>query len=197
MIYYCAMGKQTFTQENKARRRFRRVAWRVATILSVVLCAGAACAATIRSKADLRLWQTVQDRAAPLAWSWEEAADAATLTFSNRVTHVVSSDTVSRAPGEARGSCAQPVPPAREDVVDVTLTQTAGGRAVACESATLAYVSGAGGGPITVRVKGTREWNRFLEARVFAVDPVWLGEVGDSGYDIAEPEYTGTRLVVW
>ena len=189
------MGKQTFTQENKARRRCRRVAWRVAAILSVVLCVGAACAATIRSKADLRLWQTVQDCAAPLAWPWEEGADAATLTFSNRVTHVVSSDTVSRAPGDARGSCAQPVPLGREDVVDVTLTQTAGGRAIACESATLVYVSGAGGGPITVRVKGTRDWKRFLEARVFAVDPAWLGEVGDSGYDIARPNYAGMRLI--
>ena len=196
MIYYCAMGKLTFTQDSNTRRCRRRVAWRVATILSVVLCAGAACAATIRSKADLRLWQTVQDRAAPLAWPWEEGADAAALTFSNRVTHAVSSVTVSRMPGDTRGSCAQPVPLGREDVVDVTLTQTAGGRAIACESATLAYVSGAGGGPITVRVKGTRDWKRFLEARVFAVDPAWLGEVGESGYDIAWPQYIGLKIIL-
>ena len=196
MIYYCAMGKQTFTQDRNTRRCRRRVAWRVATLLSAVLCAGAASAATIRSKADLRLWQTVHDRAALLAWPWEEGADAATLTFSNRVTQVVSSDTVSRTPGETRGSCAQPVPLAREDVVDVTLTQTAGGQAVACESATLAYVSGAGGGPITVRVKDTRDWKRFTEARVFAVDPAWIGEAGDSGYDVAAPVYRSLRVVV-
>ena len=197
MIYYCAMGKQTFTQDNiDARRRFRRVAWRVATILSAALCAGVVSAATIRSKADLRLWQTVQDRAASLAWPWEEGADVATLTFSNRVTHVVSSDTISRAPGDTRGSCAQPMPLGREDVVDVTLTQTAGGRAIACESATLVYVSGAGGGPITVRVKGTRDWKRFIEARVFAVDPAWIGEAGDSGYDIAEPVYRSLKVIV-
>ena len=196
MIYYHAMGKQTFTRSNNARRRFWRVAGRMALLLSAVLCAGAASAVTIHSKADLRLWQTVQDRAVPLAWPWEEGADAATLTFSNRVTHVVSSDTISRAPGDTRGSCAQPVPPGREDVVDVTLTQTAGGRAIACESATLVYVSGAGGGPITVRVKGTRDWKRFLEARVFAVDPAWIGEAGDSGYDIAEPVYRSLKVIV-
>ena len=190
------MGKLTFTQDSNTRRCRRRVAWRVATILSVVLCAGAAFAVTIRSKTDLRLWQTVHDRAAPLAWPWEEGADTATLTFSNRVTHGVSSVTVPRAPGETRGSCAQPVPSAREAVVDATLTQTSGGREVACESTALAYVSGAGGGPITVRVKGTREWNRFLEARVFAVDPAWIGEAGDSGYDIAEPVYRSLKVIV-
>ena len=196
MIYYHAMGKQTFTRNNNVRRRFWCVAWRVASLLSVVLCAGAASAATIHSKADLRLWQTVQDRAAPLAWPWEEGADAATLTFSNRVTHVVSSVTVSRVPGETRGSCAQPVPSAREEVVDATLTQTVGGREVACESAALAYVSGAGGGPITVRVKDARGWKRFQEARVFAVDPAWLGEEGDSGYDIAGPVYSSLKVIV-
>ncbi len=190
------MRKQTFTQDSKARRFRRRVAWRVAAILSAVLCAGVASAATIHSKTDLRLWQTVHDRAAPLAWLWEEGADAATLTFSNRVTHAVSSVTVSRTPGETRGSCAQPVPLAREDIVDAMLTQTAGGQAVACESATLAYVSGAGGGPITVRVKDTRDWKRFMEARVFAVDPAWLEEAGDSGYDIAEPVYRSLKVIV-
>ena len=76
MIYYCAMEKQTFTQENKARRRFRRVVWPVATILSAALCVGGVSAATIRSNADLRLWQTVQDRAASLAWPWEAGAAA-------------------------------------------------------------------------------------------------------------------------
>ena len=177
-------------------RCLRRVGWRVASLLTaVLLCALSSSAATIRSKADLRLWQTVQDRAAPLAWSWEKGADAATLTFSNRVTHVVSSSAVSRESDEMRGSSAQPVLSAREDVVDVTLTQTVGGREIACESATLAYVSGAGGGAIMVRVKGTRDWNRFLEARVFAVDPAWRGELGDSGYDIAGPNYAGMRLI--
>ena len=196
MVYYCAMGKQTFTQDSHARRCRWRVACRVATLLSAVLCAGAAFAATIHSKTDLRLWQTVHDRAAPLAWPWEEGADAATLTFSNRVTHVVSSVPVSRVPGETRGSCAQPVPLAREDVVDATLTQTAGGREIACESAALAYVAGAGGGPIIVRAKDSHAWKRFLETRVFAVDPAWLGEEGDSGYDIAGPVYCSLKVIV-
>ena len=190
------MGKQTFTQDSNARRCRRRVAWHVTTLLSAMLCAGAAFAATIHSKVDLRLWQTVHDRAVPLTWPWEAGVDAATITFSNRVTHAVSSVTVSRAPGETRGSCAQPVPLAQEDVVDVTLTQTAGGSEIARESATLAYVSGAGGGPITVRVRDTRDWKRFLETRVFAVDPAWRGEVGDSGYDIAWPLYSPLKVIV-
>ena len=148
---------------------------------------------TVLSKADLRLWQTVHDRAASLTWPWEDGTDAATLTFSNRLTHVVSSVMVPRATGEARGSYAQPVPSVREDVVDVTLRQTAGGIEVACEAATLAYVSGAGGA-IMVRRKGTREWHRFLGPQVFAVDPAWQGLAGASGYDIFWPNVKGLSI---
>ena len=184
-------------KRENGERCLRRAGWRVASLLTaVLLCAFSSFGTTIRSKADLRLWQTVHDRDAALTWLWEKGADAATLSFSNRVTHAVSSVRVSRVPGEARGRCAQPVPLAREDVVDVTLTQTADGSEVAHEAASLAYVSGAGGGAITVRVKDTREWKRFMEARVFAVDPVWQGLAGDSGYDIVWPVYSPLKVIL-
>ena len=122
--------------------------------------------------------------------------DAVTLVFSNRVTKAVSSVTVPRAPGETCGSCAQPVPSAREDFVDTTLTQTAGGVEIARESAALAYVSGAGGGPITVRSRTARDWTQFVTPRVYGVDPVWLGLDGESGYDVAWPINLGLTIIL-
>lgn len=160
------------------------------------LCVIPCPAATIRTKADLRLWQTVADRSAPLAWPWAEGASAATLTFSNRLTRAVSSVIVPREGTVMRGSCAQPAPQTGETVVDVTLVQSSGEREVSRESATLAYVSGAGGGPITVRVAAKRDWDHYSEPRVFAFDPVWYCETGDSGYDIAWPLYQGLKVIL-
>ena len=146
----------------------------------------------------MRLWETVADRAQPLEWPWEEAADSATLSFSNRLTKACSTVAVARAGGASRGSCAHPVvQPDVEGLVDVTLVQKAGGVAVARESAVLAYVAGAGGGPITVQANpGTRTWTRVREPRVYAVDPAWLGESGESGYDIAWPLYVGLKIIL-
>ena len=153
-----------------------------------MLCALSASAETILSKSDLRLWETVADRSAPLSWPWEDGAESATLVFSNRVTRVVSSDTILRGAEETHGRHAHPpVAAGREMLFDVTLEQTGGGRTIARESATLAYVSGAGGGPIAVRVRGTCEWETFSRPRVHAADPAWWGESGDSGYDVAPP----------
>ena len=164
----------------------------------VLLCGLSAFAGTtIRSKSDVRLWQTVHDRVTPLEWSWEEGADSATLTFSNRVSRTVWYDSVSRESGATRGSCVQPVPTEGETVVDVALVQKAGANEVARETATLAYVAGAGGGPITVRAAmGTpeRELAKLQTPRVYAFDPAWLGESGDSGYDIAWPLYIGLKI---
>ncbi|MBO6167374.1 MAG: SUMF1/EgtB/PvdO family nonheme iron enzyme [Kiritimatiellae bacterium] len=56
----------------------------------VFLTAADAPAVTIRSKSDMRLWETVSSRSIPLSWQWEEAADSAELVFSNRLTCVVS-----------------------------------------------------------------------------------------------------------
>lgn len=161
------------------------------------MCVGSAEAATIRAKSDRRLWETVDNRTAPLTWPWAAEADAATLVFSNRVTKAVSSVTVPRAPDETCGSCAQPAPLDGEDVVDVTLAQTAGAEEIARESATLAYVSGAGGGPIEVRSNpGTRAWSKVAAPRVYAVDPAWRGETGESGYDIAWPDRRGLTIIM-
>jgi len=142
-------------------------------------------AATIRSKSDLRLWETVHDRTIPLRWSWADGADSATLVFSNRVTRAVYSVPLSREENALNGNCAQPVPQTgRESLVDVTLVQKSGDTVVERGNATLAYVDGAGGGPITVRALGTKEWNHVAKTRVFAFDPAWLGQEGDSGYDV-------------
>ena len=169
----------------------------IAAMLSL-LFSFAAPAETVRSKADLRLWETAQDRSAPLAWPWEDGADEAVLAFSNRVTRSAVTVAVSRNAGESRGSCALPAKWSTGDaLVDVALVQTRGGVEVARESATVAYVSGAGGGPITVRALGTREWKRVAEPRVHAFDPTWLGEVGESGYDIAWPEFIGTKITIF
>ena len=174
------------------------------------VCAAAACTAavlllsakagygvTVRTKADMRLWEAVHDRSARLSWPWEAAADSATLVFSNRLTGAVSTVDVARGAEETRGSCAQ-TPPDGEAIVDVTLAQTAaGGAEVARETATLAYVDGAGGGPITVRANpGSREWERVRDPLVYAVDPAWRGESGASGYDIAWPVIRGLTIIL-
>ena len=188
MIYYAPVSG----------RKIRIIGWRTRLVLLAAVCAGSAGAATIRSKADRRLWETVDDRAAPLTWPWAAEADEATLVFSNRVTKAVSSVTVSRGGNETHGSCDRSASIDGEALVDVTLAQTAGGEEIARESATLAYVSGAGGGPITVRAMGTpeRERARLQEPRVYAFDPIWLGRDGESGYDVAWPMYRPFRVIL-
>ena len=146
----------------------------------------------------MRLWQTVPDRSAQLEWPWVDGADSAMLAFSNRLTRTTSTVVVVRATGETHGNCAQPAPQSGEALVDVTLVQKAGGVAVAQESAVLAYVAGAGGGPITVRALAApeRELVRLQVPRVYAYDPAWLGEAGESGYDIAWPQYIGLKIIL-
>ena len=187
MIYYAPVS----------RRKIRIIGWRTRLVLLAAVCVGSAEAATIRAKSDRRLWETVDDRTAPLTWPWAAEADAATLTFSNRVSRTTSSVEIARDADEARGSCAQPAPVAGEAVVDVTLVQTSSGREVARETASLAYVNGAGGGPIEVRSNpGTRVWSKVAAPRVYAVDPAWRGETGESGYDIAWPDRRGLTIIM-
>ena len=191
------MGTIPFIRRQLCQRLAGRFA--LTCLAWAVLCHFVASAATIRSKSDLRLWETVTDRSLPLAWSWEDGADSATLAFSNRLTRACSSVTVYRTAGASRGSCGQPVmQPGVETLVDVTLAQKAGGDVVAQESAVLAYVSGAGGGPITVRAIGTpeRELARLQAPRVYAVDPAWQGLEGESGYDIAWPEHVALKIFI-
>jgi hypothetical protein len=168
-----------------------------AAMLSLALfCMVPGLAMTVLTKSDMRLWETVTDRSAPLAWPWADAADSATLVFSNRLTRMVSSVTIPRAANEARGACPHLLPQAGEAIVDVTLVQMDGVNEVVRETATLACVSGAGGGPITVRTKGTRAWDRVMEPCVYAFDPAWQGDSGDSGYDIAWPMCRPLKIIL-
>ena len=195
------MVRQNKTKRGTRRGNYARCAGVALLFLAALSCmpCGAATAMTVRTKADLRLWQTVYDRAAPLAWQWEETADSATLTFSNRVTRVVWDVPVSRESGTMRGIYVQTAPAVGETVVDVTLVQKAGANEVARETATLAYVAGAGGGPITVRTAmqaPERELGKVQEPRVYAVDPAWQGLEGESGYDIVWPDLRGLMLIL-
>ena len=152
-------------------------------------------AQTVLSKSDLRLWETVVDRAKPLEWPWVDEADSATLVFSNRLTRAVETVNVSRGSDETHGCCAHPSQD-RATIVDVSLVQKAGGAEVSRETATLAYFDGAGGGPITVRARTYGEWRRVRSPRVFAFDPEWSGGTGESGYDIASPYDPAIRISI-
>ena len=169
--------------------------WARYILLTSALCAMSAFAQTVLSKSDLRLWETVVDRAKPLEWPWVDEADSATLVFSNRLTRAVETVNVSRGSDETHGFCAQPLHD-RETIVDVSLVQKAGGAEVSRETATLAYFDGAGGGPITVRAKTYGEWRRVRSPRVFAFDPKWYGGTGESGYDIASPYDPAIRISI-
>ena len=79
-----------------------------------LFCALSCHAATVRSKADLRLWETAQDRS--LAWPWAPGADTAALAFSNRVTRSVASVAVLRGEGETRGGCELPADSPLENI---------------------------------------------------------------------------------
>ena len=67
---------------------------------AVFFCVSPCCAATIRTRTDMRLWETVTDRTLPLSWPWDAAADSASLVFSNRLDKAVSS--VGRVIGRRR-----------------------------------------------------------------------------------------------
>ena len=146
-------------------------------------------ALTVRAKSDLRLWETVADRARPLSWSWEAGADAAALTFSNQLTRAVWSVTVPRTSGALRGECPHPVPETTDEaLVAATLVQTADGVEVARETAELAYVPGvsedAVASPMTVRTKANRDWWCVRRPRLAAFDARWWDRSGPSGYEV-------------
>jgi len=152
--------------------------------LAVVLPSGAS-ASTVRTKSDRRLWETVTDRSAELSWGWERTADAARLSFFNRLTGVVSSCHVPRTNGAMRGSCAHPVPPATDEALVVaTLVQTAGDVEIACATAELAYAPGAAGRSLTVRTKSGRDWWRVRSPQLTAFDARWWNVAGNSGHEV-------------
>ena len=156
---------------------------------------------TVRTKSEMRLWETVTDRSRPLAWSWEPTAETASLTFSNRLTQAVSSVTVPRTAGALRGSCDHPVAETTDEgLVVATLVQTAGGVEVARETAEIAYVPGVSGGAVaslmTVRTKAERDWLRVRRPRLAAFDARWWNRSGPSGYDVLWMEPPGACAVV-
>ena len=161
----------------RKRRCSRRASRQVSACLALALFGVfSAFAVTIRSKSDLRLWETVADRSLPLEWPWEGAADSATVSFSNRLTRACSTMTVVRAAGATRGSCASPVTqPGGETLVDATLVQTAGRCARHVKGRVILYLQA---------------------PRVYAYDPTWLDEAGESGYDIAWPLYVGLKIIL-
>ena len=200
MLLQKSMNSTKSTDDRKARRHrlVVHILGRLAAIGVAVVsfCPVQTSATIVRTQSDRRLWETVGDRSAPLIWQWEDEADFAELVFSNRLTGAVSTVNVSRGSDATHGCCAHPSQD-RETIVDVSLVQTADGAEVSRETATLAYFDGAGGGPITVRANpGTREWERVRDPRVYAIDPAWRGESGESGYDIAWPINLGLTIIL-
>lgn len=170
------------------------VVWAVAVVFS-------ASALTVRAKSDMRLWETVTDRARPLSWSWEFGADAAVVTFSNRLTKAVSSLVVIRTNGAMRGECPHPAPEVTDEgLVAATLVQTADGVEVARETAELAYVPGVSAGPvaapITVHTKAARDWGHVQRPSLAAFDARWWDLSGPSGYEVLWAEPPGLHTVV-
>ena len=182
-------------------RSYRLCVWTLLVWMGGV-CPLVVSALTVRAKSDMRLWGTVTDRARPLSWAWEADADAAVVTFSNRLTKAVSSLDVIRANGAMRGECAHPVTATRnEGLVVITLVQTAGNAEIARETAELAYVpgvsSGAAAAPITVHAKAARDWWYVQRPRLAAYDARWWNLPAPSGYDVLWVEtHHGSHAVV-
>ena len=171
------------------------------TLLAIVgLCGDSSVAAspvTVRTKSELRQWETVTDRSRPLAWPWADGADKAVLTFSNRLTRTVSSVTVAREAGASRGACGHPVAAATDEaLVAVTLMQTAAGIEVGRETAELAYVPGVADRAITVRTKASRDWGRVRELRLAGYDATWWNVPGPSGYEVVWAVPPGPHRIV-
>jgi len=136
---------------------------------------------TVHSKSELRHWETVRDRLAPITWPWVDGADAAELMFSNRLTQAVSTAVVARAGQVMRGDCPHPIgSETAEGLFVVTLIQTSNGIAVTSERAELAYVSR----PITVRSKVLSDWYKVENPCLAGFDARWWHVVGTSGYDV-------------
>jgi len=162
-------------------------------------------ALTVRTKGDLRLWETVTDRSQPLNWPWADGADTAVVTFSSRLSRAVSSVTVRRTSGDRRGSCAHPVPAtAEEGLVVARLVQFGDGVEIARDTAELAYVPGlvshgeAGGvvtRPISVLSKASRSWWVVSRPRMAGFDARWWNLEGPSGYEVIWAKSTGPHRV--
>lgn len=143
--------------------------------LSVV--AASAVAETIRTKSDLRIWQTAMHPDDPLSWPWEKGADSATVSLSNRLTGAVSQYAVEKSGDELRGVCPLPaLAVGAEAFYAATLTLFAGGSEVARYAADIAYVNGVAGRAFDVQDSAGRGWGRVRGARLSTYDAAWLDE---------------------
>ena len=185
--------------------RIRSLVWTHVRCVSLLLALAGlgvfspreAAALTIRAKSDLRLWETVTDRSQPLAWSWEDGADRAVLTFSNRLTRVVKSVTVLREAGASRGACEHPVAASTDEALIVaTLVQKSGGVQIAHETAEIAYVPGVAGRTMTVRTKASGEWARVRTPRLAGYDARCWNVPGPSGYEVVWAAPVGLHRIV-
>jgi len=186
-------------------RTYLRYVWAffAAAILAFPLQAQAL---TVRTKGDLRLWETVTDRSRPLNWPWADGADTAVVTFSSRLSRAVSSVTVSRTSGDWCGRCAHPVPSsAPEGLVIATLVQLKDGSEIARDTAELAYVPGVAAQrtadnsvvthPITVRTQRQRSWRRVASPCAAGFDACWWNFAGPSGYEVIWAASSGLHRV--
>ena len=136
-----------------------------------------AAAATVRTKSDLRIWQTAMHPSEPIAWPWEKGADSATVTLSNRLTGVVSQYAVEKSGDELRGTCALPATAAgAEAFYAATLTLFAGAAEVARYTADIACVNGVAGRTFDVKDSTGGKWRRAKGAMLSTYDAAWLDE---------------------
>lgn len=142
--------------------------------LSVV--AASAVAATVRTKSDLRIWQTAMHPTDPLSWPWEKGADSATVTLSNRLTGAVSQYAVEKSGDEMDGGFVPPQTLGVEAFFAAELVLFSGSSEVARYAADVAYVNGVAGRAFDVQHSEDRGWSRVRGAKLSTYDAAWLEE---------------------
>lgn len=139
-----------------------------------------AVAATIRTKSDLRIWQTAMHPTDPLLWPWENGADSAIVTLSNRLTGAVSQYAVEKSGDEMYGEVVPPQTPGVEAFYSAELALFSGSFEVARHAADIAYVNGVAGQAFDVQDSAGRGWSRVRGARLSTYDAAWLEETANA-----------------
>ncbi len=146
-------------------------------LLALAVHAHSSASTTVRTKSDLRIWQTAMHPTDPLSWPWEKGADSATVSLSNRLTGAVSQYAVEKSGDELRGVCPLPaLAVGAEAFYAATLTLLSGGSEVARYAADIAYVNGVAGRAFDVQDSAGRGWGRVRGARLSTYDAAWLDE---------------------
>lgn len=153
-----------------------KLGW-AASVLGAAGLAVSAEAATVqvawRDPADGRGWEVLTDPAAPLEWVWADGATEATLSASNVLTGVTSSTDVSR--NGAIGSATLPAVGSGLRLVDVILTQKAGGSVLSTENARLRL----GEKSEVYAAKTEKGFARMPGDRIFSWSPDWAESEGE------------------